>query len=93
MTRIVLSGYIIVPESDLAAVQQELPRHIELTRQEPGCLVFQVAQDTQNPARFDVREEFVDQKSFAEHQARVGTSRWGSVAANVTRHYQVTEVT
>ena len=92
MPRVVLSGYILVPMSDLFAVQEALPRHIELTRQEAGCLVFQVTQDERDPTRFNVHEEFIDQQSFAAHQARVGSSSWGSAAANVIRHYQVTEV-
>lgn len=44
MSRVILEGYIVVPENDLAAVSAELATHIELTRKEEGCLQFDVAQ-------------------------------------------------
>ena len=86
-----LNGYIIVPADDLDAVLAELPNHISLTRQEPGCISFQVVQSTENPHRFDVAEEFVDRLSFEQHQARVGQSYWGEVTQRVERHYQIDE--
>ena len=89
MSKVVLSGHIVVPESDLAAVLAELPTHIELTRQETGCLMFEVTQDPDDEHKFHVYEEFTDPSAFRHHQARVGASEWGRVATNVARHYQV----
>ncbi|WP_421187965.1 putative quinol monooxygenase [Aeromonas enteropelogenes] len=90
MSKVTLKGFIIVPPSDLAQVKDELARHIQLTRAEPGCLVFEVIQDSANPCRFDVYEEFVDNIAFQAHQARVKSSYWGEITANVERHYTVT---
>ncbi|XQW88447.1 putative quinol monooxygenase [Aeromonas veronii] len=61
----------------MAAVKDELDNHIQLTRAESGCLIFEVTQDLLNPCRFDVYEEFVDEAAFQVHQARVKSSRWG----------------
>lgn len=80
-----------MPNQDLSAVQAELPTHIELTRQEEGCLVFQVTQDLENNNVFNVYEEFVDSVAYEAHQARVKKSNWGKVAVNVERHYEVSE--
>lgn len=44
MSKLILEGYIVVPNSDLAQVLAELPAHIELTRNEAGCLCFEVSQ-------------------------------------------------
>ena len=90
--RIILKGYIEVPDCDIAAVKEALPRHIELTRQEQGCLVFEVSQDEEVSNRFNVYEEFIDRHSFSLHQDRVRKSTWGAVSANVERHYQIMEV-
>ncbi|MBL0520952.1 putative quinol monooxygenase [Aeromonas enteropelogenes] len=90
MSKVILKGFIIVPPSDLAQVKDELARHIQLTRAEPGCLVFEVIQDRTNPCRFDVHEEFVDKIDFEAHQARVSLSYWGEVTVHVERHYTVT---
>lgn len=89
MSQVTLEGYILVPESDLAAVTAALPTPIELTLQEPGCLVFQVQQSPNNPNRFDVFEVFTDRSAFALHQRRVGESDWGRITLNVERVYQV----
>ncbi len=93
MNCLVLTGYIIVSQSDLTIVKLELERHINLTRDETGCLTFKVTQDPLNPCRFDVYEEFVDQAAFQAHQARVKSSRWGEITVNVERFYTVTEST
>jgi quinol monooxygenase YgiN len=89
MSKIVLKGYIEVPESDLDSVMEALPLHIELTQQEEGCLVFKVEQDKTNRNIFTVYEEFLDRKSFEAHQKRAKSSNWGKVSKNVSRHYQV----
>ncbi len=91
MTKVTLTGHIVVPESDLAAVMEALPEHIALTRSEPGCLVFEVTADNENPSVFRVREEFADREAFQLHQTRMQTSRWGAVSQNVARHYVISE--
>lgn len=89
MPKVSLTGYILVPDTDLSAVIKELPTHIKLTRQERGCLAFDVSQDDQNNHRFNVYEEFLGQSAFDSHQARVRDSNWGKMTVNVERHYQI----
>lgn len=91
MSKIVLEGYIEVPESDLAAVVAELPRHIALTRAEPGCIEFEVNQRADATLVFDVYEQFESQSAFDAHQTRVRASKWAVVTGNVSRHYRVRE--
>ena len=92
MSKVILTGYIIVPDSDLHAVKEELTTHIRLTTQEDGCIVFEVTQDESNLNKFNVYEEFVDRDSFSAHQKRVRESNWGAITENVERHYQITDV-
>ncbi|MFL1406590.1 putative quinol monooxygenase [Marinobacter sp. M1N3S26] len=89
MPRVILSGHIVVPGRDLDLVLQELPNHIEQTRKESGCLIFNVNQDPENPNVFHVYEEFLDQGAFEAHQLRVTNSNWGRIAAGVQRHYEI----
>lgn len=91
LSKIILEGYILVADENLFAVEQELPTHIKLTREEDGCLVFNVLQDTKNINRFNVYEEFTNANAFELHQARVSNSIWGEVTANVERHYEISE--
>ncbi|OUR73813.1 antibiotic biosynthesis monooxygenase [Methylophaga sp. 41_12_T18] len=93
MSKVTLEGYIVVPDSELSAVTSELTRHIELTRQEEGCVIFDVSPDQKNKNIFHVYEEFINRDAFELHQARVKQSRWAQVTADVERHYKVTEAT
>jgi (4S)-4-hydroxy-5-phosphonooxypentane-2,3-dione isomerase len=88
---VVLEGYIIVPESDLESVKDELVSHIKLTRGEVGCIKFVVNQDQDNSCRFNVYEEFTSKEAFNYHQNRVRDSYWGEITKNVQRHYQISE--
>ena len=89
MNKVVLEGHIVVPDKDLPSVKAELPIHLELTRKESGCLVFEVIQDLENENIFRVYEEFKNRASFESHQKRVKESSWGQVTINVERHYQI----
>ncbi len=91
MNKVILKGFIIVPTADLPAVKKALISHKELTRNEPGCLMFNVTQSEVNLNRFDVYEEFINKAAFEQHQVRVKTSTWGKAAANVKRHYEILE--
>ena len=91
MSKLILKGHIVVSGTDLAKVVAELPTHIALTRNEDGCLFFEVTQSSYTPNVFYVYEEFTDRVAFDAHQQRVKSSAWGKAATNVQRHYQVTE--
>ncbi len=86
-----LTGYIDVPATRREAVTGALPRHIALTRAEPGCLSFAVTPDPTQPGRFIVAERFTDRAAFDAHQARTRDSDWAKVTQDIPRHYQVTE--
>ena len=92
MSKVILQGHILVPDTDLESVTQALVVHKELTLSEPGCIVFRVSQSTLQPNRFEVYEEFTNRDAFEAHQQRVKASEWGKISKNVTRHYQVTDV-
>ncbi len=88
MAKVILFGYIEVPEPELEPVKKALEQHIELTLQEVGCLTFEVTQRNTTPTIFDVYEEFSSQEDFEFHQQRVKNSEWGEVSKNIKRCYQ-----
>ncbi len=93
MSKIILQGYIILPEAERDNITAALPGHISLTRQEPGCLIFEVTPDHDNPEKFYVYEEFNDQQAFDQHQKRVKQSLWGKITGKVERHYTISHKT
>lgn len=91
MPKVTLTGFILVPESELELIKAELINHTRLTLEESGCLTFRVTHNPGNPLRFDVYEEFIDKAAFESHQSRVNASHWGKVTVNVERHYELFE--
>jgi len=87
---VILSGYVDVPDSEIATVEKHLPTHIKLSRLECGCISFDVHVDPQNPNRYLVDEEFTTQAAFDTHQARVKSSEWGQATAHLERQYKIT---
>ena len=90
--KIQLNGYILVPDDRRDAVRAGLIDHIRLTHQEPGCISFEVTENSDIPGRFDVAEVFTDQASFDVHQARTKASVWADITAGIPRDYDITEV-
>ncbi len=89
MSKVILTGHIIVSDLDLAVIKSELETHIRLTKAETGCLKFEVLVDSDNPNKLTVYEEFVSQADFDSHQLRVKNSKWGRVTKDVERHYTI----
>lgn len=81
-----------MPDFDLESVAEELQNHIRLTREEEGCLVFEVSQDNADLNRFYVYEEFTNQDTFELHQQRVKDSKLGNISSNVERHYKISSI-
>lgn len=65
-----------------------LPRHIELTRAEAGCLRFDV-EPTDDPLVWTVPEEFASRPAFDAHPERVQASEWGRATAGITHDYMI----
>jgi autoinducer 2-degrading protein len=86
---VVLTGYIKVSRSERRVIQQHLAQHIQNTRQEAGCLAFEVNQSAEDDCVFTVFECFKDQAAFESHQARVKVSLWGEISRNAERVYSI----
>ncbi len=87
--KVILEGYIEVPEKDMEIVEMELPIHTDLTKNEKGCIVFKITKDKAIENRFNIYEEFNSAEAFEYHQKRIKASRWGAISKNVVRNYQV----
>lgn len=91
MSTVELVGRLVCEHDDEAKiVRSHLPRHIELTRSEAGCIHFDVTQ-TDDPLVWTVCERFVSQAAFEVHQVRVRESEWGRATAGIKREYVITQ--
>lgn len=86
--QIQLTGTITIPLDAQAQLVPLLDDHIAQTRQEPGCLKFEVTQDAGDLALFHVNELFSDEASFAQHQTLGAARPWGTASADLVRDFQ-----
>lgn len=92
MPHVGLRGELVCRNAaEAALIAEHLPVHVVLTRQEPGCLLFEVAA-TEDPLIWTVEERFTGRSAFEAHQARVASSQWGRVTAGIERRYTVEDV-
>ncbi len=89
--KIYLDGYLDIPAERQEVVLSALPKHVELTLAEPGCLKFEVVESTEIAGRLLVSEIFVDQAAFEAHQTRNRASDWFRITAGIERHFEVRE--
>jgi len=64
---IVVAQYRTRPE-DAATVAAVLARHAVASEAEPGCLTFAAHQSIDDPTRFVLYEEYVDEEAFTAHR-------------------------
>ncbi|MTD99189.1 GNAT family N-acetyltransferase [Paracoccus sp. YIM 132242] len=69
-----------------------LPDHMRLSREEPGCLRFELWQD-EDPLVWHLSELFVDADAFAAHGARTKASAWGRESGGIGRDVHRHDVT
>jgi quinol monooxygenase YgiN len=82
-----LTGTMSCAPDEAATVRDALPDHVRLTRQEPGCLSFDIAETA--PGVFSVSERFADRAAFDAHQARTRASEWWQVTGHMARDFAV----
>lgn len=89
MTRVELHGELVcADEGQAETVRAHLPRHIELTRAEPGCDSFTVI-PSHEPLVWVVNEVFRDVAAFRAHQLRASSSDWGRATVSIERRYTI----
>ncbi|MDN5568201.1 MAG: GNAT family N-acetyltransferase [Paracoccus sp. (in: a-proteobacteria)] len=84
---VALHGQLICKDAGQMMLALDLlPTHVDLSRAEPGCLRFDIAQD-ENPLIWSLSEVFADADAFAAHQARNAASHWGRDSAQLGRDF------
>ena len=78
-------------DAERATVLAHRTDHIRLTRAEPACLSFDIA-ETDDPLTFEVMEAFRDCEGFNAHQARTRQSPWFAATRDILRDFRVEEV-
>jgi quinol monooxygenase YgiN len=89
ISEIHLTGRLVCAnEEEARLVRLHLADHVRLTRDEIGCISFEVVH-TADPLVWVVLERFEDQDVFELHQQRVAGSEWGRATAGIERRYSI----
>ncbi|MBW9058865.1 antibiotic biosynthesis monooxygenase [Rhizobium pusense] len=85
-----LRGFLrCLSKDDVQLVRRHLPEHLRLTREEPGCISFEVS-ETDDPLIWRVEELFADRAAFDFHQQRTRASEWFMATSAIPRDYEIT---
>ncbi len=67
---VVVAEFIVLPER-VETFMALMTRHAELSRAEPGCLIFVVNQDCADRCKFLLFERYQDEQAYLAHRATV----------------------
>lgn len=76
---------------EAATVLAHRGAHVGLSRAEPACLSFDIA-ETEDPLVFEVMESFRDRAGFEAHQARTRASGWWAATRHILRDFRIEEI-
>ena len=66
-TYFISAGIELQKGADLRQAELGLKQLVEQTRQEPGCLLFEIRQDLSDPSKFTLWENWKDRQALADH--------------------------
>lgn len=89
-----LTGHLFCSDAaQMMTALSLLPDHVRSSREEPGCLHFDLTQDRDDPSIWHLSELFADADALAAHADRSRTSPWGRDGAAIGRDIHRHEVT
>jgi len=84
----ILTGQLVrTNDEEAVVVTRCLPRHVQLTRAESGCISFVVRRI--GSLIWQVDERFVDAAAFESHQKRSAVSDSGRATVGTERRYMI----
>ncbi|MHA7772126.1 putative quinol monooxygenase [Roseibium sp. M-1] len=84
------AGIELQDGADLKQAEEGLRELILLTRQEPGCHMFDIRQNLEEPGRFTLWERWTDKAALAAHFEMPHTKAY--LARNLTRVRYIEEL-
>jgi len=86
---VILAGHVDVPAARRRIIKEALPRHVRLSRAEPGCLRFSITEDNAVKNRYNLVEIFENKAAFAAHQKRSAASDWAVAAQGLEQNFHI----
>ena len=82
---LILSVYLRVPPDQVEVLRPHMRTVIAASRQEPGCLVYTLAEDQAEPGLIRAFEVYADDDALAAHGASAHFQAWRAVSGQYPR--------
>ncbi|OLQ89048.1 antibiotic biosynthesis monooxygenase [Vibrio ponticus] len=93
MAHLTIVANIVAKPDKVDLVKQELLNLIEFTRQEEGCVNYDLHQDNSNPAHFLFFENWTNRELWQQHMANSHIEKYLAATEGAVESFVVNEMT
>lgn len=93
MGNLTIVANIIAKKSEVELVKAELEKLIAITRQEAGCVNYDLHQDNENPAHFLFYENWESRALWLQHMSAPHLEAYKTATEGAVEQFTVNEMT
>ncbi|GEM75491.1 putative quinol monooxygenase [Vibrio sagamiensis] len=93
MSKLTIVANIVANEDKIELVKSELIKLIDITRNEEGCINYDLHQDHNNPAHFMFYENWVSRELWQVHMGNKHLSEYISATEGAVASFTLNEMT
>ena len=86
---LVVIATLIAKPGQASALQQHLETLVKATRQEPGCITYELHQDLETPEGFYMFERWVDADALQIHDGSAHIQAFRAAAGELLGHFEL----
>lgn len=90
---LVVIATLIARPGQASVLQQHLETLVQATRQEPGCITYELHQDLENPEGFYMFERWVDAAALQTHDGSAHIQAFRAAAGDLLGHFELKRLT
>ena len=86
---LVVIATLIAKPGQAAALQKHLETLVQATRQEPGCITYELHQDLESPEGFYMFERWIDAAALQSHDGTAHIQAFRAAAGELLAHFEI----
>lgn len=90
---LVVIATLIAKPGQASALQKELETLVQATRQEPGCITYELHQDRESAEGFYMFERWVDAEALQIHDGSAHIQAFRAAAGDLLGHFELKRLT
>lgn len=93
MTKLTIVANIVAKDDNIELVKAELLKLIDITRDEEGCINYDLHQDNEHPAHFTFYENWVSRELWQTHMANTHLAAYMAATEGAVENFTLNEMT